>query len=284
MVVSWSDAYPSQRRLRTEVNHMVDAIVATLFEEIPKKEIEAIYFKGSAQKHWESPIDYVPELSDIDIHLLLASDSSVEHYLGSVCQALRIQAQIEGKYLSRASDPVHIPRPQLTVLNSLLHREDFIPSPPSAISVLYGRPYPQSNLSDPQAMRLIDARHLCAHQEFLQSLPLHLFDKPAKYLSNSLRALSWRVSPTGPQVLHLRDVPMAEAWGLNRTRAVELLGEMGDRQLAQHYSEFYLFGWEYFLSDYSDFGAARRAIVSAIDTISTGIRVARDWLGSHGYE
>ena len=54
---------------------------------IPEGEIRAIYLKGSAVKAWESPLDYVPEISDVDMHVWFRDDPSWSRYLGTVSQA-----------------------------------------------------------------------------------------------------------------------------------------------------------------------------------------------------
>ena len=140
--LSWNDYYPDKEALRREVNFMLEAFVEVLLEEIPKSAIEMIYFKGSAQKNWESPLDYVPELSDVDIHLLFTDDSSTEKYLGSTSKALHILSKVEKRYFLKTEKPLHVPRPQFVILNHLLREKDFIPTPKSVVSVLYGKDYP----------------------------------------------------------------------------------------------------------------------------------------------
>ena len=77
MSVSWDNHYPNPNILKKEIKYMLDSFVEALLEIIPKKDIAGIYFKGSAIKEWASPLDYVPEISDIDIHLLFSDDSFV---------------------------------------------------------------------------------------------------------------------------------------------------------------------------------------------------------------
>ena len=64
----WNHHYPDPGKLRHEINHMADSFVEVLLDDIPSQEIRGIYLKGSAQKEWDSPVDYVPEISDVDIH------------------------------------------------------------------------------------------------------------------------------------------------------------------------------------------------------------------------
>ncbi len=134
MTLSWSGQYPDPRVLKTEAFFMAEAFAEVLLEEIPNPDIEGIYCKGSVMKDWDSPLDYVPELSDVDIHLLFHDDSSIERYLGSVVQAVHIQSRIEERYFSKVPGPLHVPMPQLTLLNDLLHNEDYV-HPPQESSI-----------------------------------------------------------------------------------------------------------------------------------------------------
>ena len=282
MTLSWDDDYPDRIVLKNEINYMVEAFVEILLEEIPKSEIEGIYFKGSAQKDWESPLDYVPELSDIDIHLLFSNDLSIEKNLGSTSRAMDIQAKVESRYFLKTPNPLHVPRPQLVILNQLLRDEDYIPSPQNVVSVLYGKNYPKPDYSsNPEKIRLIDCNRLINEEEYLSRFPLHIIDKLSKYLWDSLRGLVWRVSPIGPRLLHILGLSTEKAWGINRTKIVSLLKEMGEHQLVQDYSEFYLFGWKYFLSKYSDSNAGRSSLMSGINALSRGVEIGKSWLSKH---
>ena len=234
-----------------------------------------IYFKGSAQKRWDSPIDYVPEISDIDIHILFYNESTIKKYLGSTSKAIDIQSKVETRYFSKKSNPIHLPRPQLMVLNLLLKEEYFIPTPKSAVSVLYGKDYPKPDYSNEEKIKSIDHNRLLSEDEFLSQYPLHVIDKPSKYISESLRILVWHVSPVGPRVLHIKGVEINEAWSLNRSWSVLLLREMGEKQLALDYADFYLSCWEYFLSKYRDTNAGRSSIISGANALGRGIEIAK---------
>ena len=83
---AWTDRYPDPNRIRAEVRAMTDAHVEALTVRIPPDEIAGIYLKGSAHKPWDTPLDYVPEISDVDIHLWLRRTEDVERLLGTVEQ------------------------------------------------------------------------------------------------------------------------------------------------------------------------------------------------------
>ncbi len=254
---------------------MLDAFVEILFEAIPRSNIAGLYFKGSANKEWDSPLDYVPEISDIDIHLLFTDDASLGKYLGTPEQALDIQSRVEKRYFSNNKKPYHIPRPQVMVLNLMLQEDDFVSSPESTISILYGKEYPQAECRDEKKITQVDCKHLLDQEEFIKNFPLHIVDKPSKYLWQSLRNLVWRVSPVGSRVLSMTGTPYTKAWGINRTKVVALLQALGENELVGDYSQFYLSGWDYFLSNYADTEAGRRAIISGINTLRRGIEIAK---------
>ena len=257
---------------------MVESLVEVLLEEIPKLEIRGIYFKGSAQKEWDSPLDYVPELSDVDIHLLFTDDSSIDRYLGSIPIILDLQSKVEARFLSKNAKPLHIPRLQLIVLNHLLQEEDYIPSPEKAVSVLYGKGYPKVDASNPDMIRGYDCKRLLNEEEFLSELPLRVIDKPCKYLWYALRLLFWHVSPIGPRILHISGLSYDEVWSINRTQITSLLRETGKDKLAEEYSQFYLSSWNYFLSDYADTDAGRSSITAGVNVLQRGVEIASSWL------
>jgi hypothetical protein len=273
MNLSWDARYPDPVALRREVEYMVGAYVDALRASVPEAELAGIYFKGSAQKRWDSPLDYVPELSDVDVHVLFTADEAEGAYLGTPEQALELQAAAEAAYFAKAPEPIHVPRPQLLVLNSVIDEPDFVPTPAEAITVLYGRDYPAGASLETEAMKALDGKRLAGEGAYLARFPMHVVDKPAAYLREALRGMVWRVSPTAPRALYLLGVPFTDAWTANRTRLVALLEEAGERDFAGRYSHFYLSGWDYFLSSYGDHDAGRRALLAGIDVLRRGVEI-----------
>ncbi|GAH84219.1 unnamed protein product, partial [marine sediment metagenome] len=128
-----------------------------------------------------------------------------------------IQSKVETRYFSKESNPIHLPRPQLMVLNLLLKEEYFIPTSKSAVSVMYGKDYPEPDYSNDEKIKSIDRNRLLSEEEFLSQYPLRVIDKPSKYISESLRTLVWHVSPIVPRVLHILGISTKEAWSINRS-------------------------------------------------------------------
>lgn len=277
MKITWDKRYPDAAVLRREVQSMVAAYVDALFAKIPEAELAGVYFKGSAQKEWSSPLDYVPELSDVDVHVLFADDEAEATYLGTPEQALELGAAAEAGYFAKVPRPTHVPRPQLLVLNSVITEPGFVPTPAEAVTVLQGREYPASTALEPEKIKTLDARRLAGEAEYLARFPMHVIDKPAKYLWEVLRGMVWRVSPTAPRALHLLGVPFGEAWTANRTRVVALLEGVGESHFAARYSQFYLSGWDYFLSGYGDHDAGRQTLLAGIGVLRRGAEIGNAW-------
>lgn len=149
----WDHSYPDQEQLRHEVRCMVESFVETLHEKIPNDRIRAIYLKGSARKRWDTPIDYVPEASDLDLHLWFHEDDAWREHIGTVQQAVAIQQAVESRYRAKVSQPTHTPRPQLIVLNDLMNLLGYMHSPRSTVEILFGEDYPTGDYADPDSIR-----------------------------------------------------------------------------------------------------------------------------------
>jgi hypothetical protein len=277
----WTDRYPSKESLRAEVDAMAESFVKVLLDRIPPDEIAGIYFKGSAKKRWDSPLDYVPEQSDVDIHLLFRDSASIERRLGSIESALDILSGVEDEYRSKMPSPIHLPRPQLTMLNRLMEEPNYYPSPKETVATLYGDEYKDEVWPDDERLREMDRANLLSHSPVLESFPLHVVDKPGVYLLAALRNLSWRVSPIGPRALSISGMPPRQAWSLNRTQIAPLLDELGQEDLARDYRSFYLSAWDYFLSGYTDSRAARAAVAAGLTALRASAEVAGKTGTSH---
>lgn len=275
----WDARFPDRDQLRAEVQSLAACVRVQLLTRIPQDEIRGLYLKGSSIKAWESPLDYVPEISDVDIHVWFRDDDAWRQYLDTVPQALAIQAAIEACFEERIARPVHHPRLQLIVLNTIMaDLEGFVLSPRSTVTVLHGEDYPEADYSDVEAIRRFDAGDLIEKAAWMERMPLHLIDKPGIYAREGLRQLVWRVAPAGPLVLHISGLDTAHVWSVNRTRVTAALRDLGLGDLADAYRDFYLAAWDYFLSGFSDTNACRGAILAATGVLTEGGDLARQWL------
>ncbi|MFQ5853182.1 MAG: hypothetical protein ACE5JU_21700, partial [Candidatus Binatia bacterium] len=201
---------------------MGDAVVEVSLQTFPPNSIVGIYLKGSSVKPWDSPIDYVPELSDMDVHISLEDDQLIDRYINDIDKALSYQRHIESIYLSRRGNPLHIPRLQILFLNELEKQDGYLPSPQETVQVLYGQPYPETDYSDTEKIKNWIAQNAEEHRDFLTKYPMQIFDKHHRYNFQSLRFITWRIGPSGPQTLILKGIPVRKSWNLNRTNIVTL--------------------------------------------------------------
>ena len=108
----WNNRYPDFDQLRTETCCLAACVRDVLLAQLPADEIRDIYLTGSTVKPWDSPLDYVPEVSDVDIHVSFRNDSAWREHLDTVSQALAIHAGIEACFEKRVARP-QPPRPLL---------------------------------------------------------------------------------------------------------------------------------------------------------------------------
>jgi len=274
MDLEWSDKYPSPKALRFEARAMVQAFRDALLARVPAEGIAGIYFKGSAQKPWDSPLDYVPELSDVDIHVLFGQEFPWEEHLDTMDGSLGLLAEAEKRYDSQVPRPIHLPLPQLTVVNWLTGQLEYVPAPEGCVEPLFGDALDMGSWPGDDRVRAIDRQNLLQQAESVQRAPLRTIDKPGDYMRFYLRGISWRVSPTCSRVLSVLGCPPGEAWSLNRTQGAAKLEEYGQAELADDYRRYYLAAWDYFLSGYADSAAARAAAASAVAVLTKAIALA----------
>jgi hypothetical protein len=273
--MQWNKNYPDKDILKNEVVSMAEIHRDVLLENIPNSEIRGIYFKGSGNKEWQTPLDYVPELSDVDIHIHFYDDGAMDKYLRNYEIVMKINKEIEGNFLLKFLNPLHYPRPQLIPVNKMLQEIEYVPSAKGMVTDLYGETYSYSDQIDGELTRKIAKENLIGLADFLYKFPLHIIDRPAKYLGQGLRALIWRVSPTAPRVADIYGIDYNTSWAMNRTDLIRLLRELNEEQLAENYRDFYALAWKFFLSEYTDYTAARQAIWAGINVLKRGVAIAK---------
>jgi len=255
--------------LRAETEAMSEAWTEVLIQRLGPAALRGIYRKGSAQKRWDTRIDYVPGMSDVDIHVAFARDEDIEH-IDSIQAASEINEAVLGAYRRRVPQPLHVPKPQFVVSNQLDALPDVMPSPAETVTTLWGEPYHSRLLTEDERarQRARSRQELGAHRAFIEALPLRIIDRPGWLSAPLVGEMNWRLSPIAPRVLEVLGVPYEEAWSLNRTGLVLALEERGLDELAQAYAAYYLAGWEAFLA-----GPDGREAGSALPVLQAGARV-----------
>ena len=279
---AWDARYPDPERLRHEVSSMVDSFVQTLLDAIPNDHIRAIYLKGSSKKRWDTPIDYVPEASDIDIHLWLHDDEKRIRPSITLAQAAAIQRGGEAGYYAACPQPIHTPRIQLLDMNRLMDMPGYMHSPRSTVEVLIGEEYPIADYTCLDDLERAKCTDLIDNASVLPKLPYRVIDRPGKHLAEVMRDLGYRVSPAAPIVLQLDGIGVETAWSMNRTQAVGALSRIRRSDLAAAYVRYYIARWNWFTSGYMDFDEARAAVFSAAEVIQRAETIANTHLDRRG--
>lgn len=222
--------------------------------------LDFAYLKGSVLRKWESPIDYVPLISDLDLHLKTKADRSLftpdpEGFMAS----LGLTRQYEERFKERNPWHLHVPRPQVITMEEL--DPHWVPHDLSTVKVLYGEVEPGERRPCEET-RADDLAQLLDLGQVLPGLPVRVVDRIGLEYYRIIRQLCWRVSPTPMRLLSQVADP-EYVWGLNRTRVADELEARGFDDISRHYRAYYLAGWASFETGFRDNEAMRRTIKEA---------------------
>ena len=139
-----------QKRARAEINSALEIWTAILQETFGER-IRYAYTKGSAIKSWDSIIDYVPEISDVDLHFRFTTLEDMIFSEDPFSQAMEISFEYERRFLEEQPNALHMPRSQLLLVDLLMENVDYVPPRMSDIRVMIGTPkqIPLTSVSKP---------------------------------------------------------------------------------------------------------------------------------------
>jgi hypothetical protein len=264
------NAFEIPAEYRMEINAMKAAYLETILEVIPRVALRDVFFKGSAFKPWDDLVDYVPELSDVDIHVWFEADDGFEKTFPTLEAALEFSAKAEARFFATCPKPLHVPRVQLIALNRLLTYEAFVSNPAGNPHSHFGLEYPSGQNLDPDVIRATDLQNLIEQAEQLSSVirPERMVDKHSKDFRSILCDLGERIGPLASRALSLLGSSFEDAWGgHNRSSLLLKLEAQGQHDLVSSIRGFYEAAWTYFLSQDRDGDAARTAIQHAANAL-----------------
>jgi len=223
----------SQEQMR-EARRDVDAAVAVwrgVIEERLSDTVEYALLKGSATKPWDSPVDYVPVVSDLDIHIGTRGGRPLfpptrDGYIYSL-DTTRI---IEERFLELRPDHLHIPRPQVVVMKE--EHQDWLAETPDQVKALYGE-VPVRPPEPVERLRARDLAELRGLGPLLDRLPEQVIDRLGLEYYRVLRMICYVVSPTPVRVLSQTHPDPKRLWALNRTGVIRELKWYGYGELAE---------------------------------------------------
>ncbi len=266
----------SYGELLAEARKDVDAAIEVwrqLIHERLSDRVEYALLKGSGIKEWESPVDYVPVISDIDIHVGTKKGMPLfqENREGFLC-SLETTRLYEEMFKEKRPDHLHIPRPQIMVVKE--NRGDWLPESPAEFKPLYGE-VPLKPEEPEESLRARDLEELAGLAPLLARLPEYVIERIDLEYYRVLRMLCWVVSPTPVRVLSQYTDPK-HAWTLNRTKALRLLERSGLREIAEPYREYYLTGWKAFTEGFRGNETMRQLITHAYEVLYASYEAVRE--------
>jgi hypothetical protein len=266
----------SQEQMR-EARRDVDAAVAVwrgVIEERLSDTVEYALLKGSATKPWDSPVDYVPVVSDLDIHVgtkggIPLFPPTREGFLYSL-ETTRI---IEERFLELRPVHLHIPRPQVVVMKE--EHQDWLSETPDQVAALYGE-VPAKPPEPVDRLRARDLAELQGLGPLLDRLPEQVIDRIDLEYYRVLRMVCYVVSPSPVRVLCQTHPDPKRLWTLNRTGVIRELKQYGYGELADAYRDYYLAGWAAFTGGFRDNDAMRRLLAGAYTVLELSRRAAEE--------
>jgi len=258
---------------RKEVEFCLDTW-KEIFKDQYSETIEYAYSKGSATKKWESYIDYVPILSDVDIHIKVKDHSNFFDDETSFYESVNLSEMYETRFLEKNPKYFHIPRTQVIKLNKIIKEVNFIHPKESEIIKLIGKPVLENNPAN-EIIKKYDLENLLALEEYLPKLSMSMMDRTGLDLWAMLRRMTWRVAPSPIRLLSQKWEKPLDLWGLNRTKIAEELENFDFYLVAESYKDYYYEGWIAFLEDFTNSQTLRRLISAGFEVLRLCLEEAR---------
>lgn len=231
------------------------------------------YVKGSAIKNWDSDIDYVPIISDIDIHICTIENQPLfPKNREGFRYSLKTTELYETHFRELRPDYLHIPRLQIVLINE--EQRFMLPEKTDHIKRLSGEILFREEESEIEC-RKRDLEALREIRVLLDRLPDRVIDRIGLEYYRVLRELCWVVSPTPVRVLsQFSDSKLV--WSINRTNVVHGLQDLGFGELAEVYRSYYLKGWEGFQSGFRDSRVMRELLSVAYDVLTLSYQTIKN--------
>jgi len=247
------------KQAREDVLCAVD-IWSSILKETFGSRLEYAYAKGSALKQWDTFVDYVPVLSDLDMHIMLRdSDDMFPNDADGFASSIDVARKFEERFPTKRPDHLHFPRAQIVHLNPNLDNDFFILPQVSEVHVMVGTPK-DGPIQTEEELRKQDLSRIRDMSEYIEDLPRQAVDRVGLDFWTLLRRMSWRVSPSPVRILSQVHRSVHEVWTWNRTRVTKELRNYNYHNIADSYQNYYKKGWELFLSGFSDYSKLREIV------------------------
>lgn len=260
---------------RHDVDVCIEVWSGVLQESLGSKVLYA-YAKGSTAKRWDTFMDYVPLVSDVDIHVKVSNDDDFFPVEGSFDWAMELSSSYEERFRAVNPSYLHIPRTQIMILNEIQKWEDYVPSAPGEAQTIFGEPA-EEHPPSPDKIRQIDLKRLREDGDTIEQLHKSVLDRTGLDLWVTIRQhLNYRVSPSPYRVLSQLSSNPLEIWMLNRTKIHSELKKRGYEELGNIYRSYYRTGWELFDSGMTSYAALRKMVSLGYHVVATSLGLAEE--------
>jgi hypothetical protein len=266
--------YPKLLKSAREDTECALAVWTEILPQFFGSRLEYLYAMGSALKPWDSHIDYVPTISDVDIHIGLQDDDPLfGNSSDDFDLAVSVSQQCEEEFLRRRTNHLHVPRMQVIETRFLMQSEKYTPPRPQDIRILFGEPHLQE-LTSLDKIRAGDLESIFEEKEYLDDLPRTILDRTGLDWWAIIRAMCWRVSPAPVRILTQQHPDPLEVWSWNRTTIHRELLKEGYEAMASYYHGFYDSGWKLFLSEFKGLSEFRAVVNNGYYVLSECMKEA----------
>jgi hypothetical protein len=260
---------------RRDVDVCVEVWSNVLRESLGSKVLYA-YLKGSTAKRWDTFMDYVPLVSDVDIHVKVANDDDFFPNEGAFDWAMDLSASYEERFKAANPSYLHIPRTQIMIINEIQKWEDYVPPAPGEVRPIIGEPA-EKHPQPPEEIRQIDLKRLRKDGEVIGQLHKSVLDRTGLDFWVTIRQhLNYRVSPSPYRLLSQLSNNPLEIWTLNRTTVHSELRKAGYDELGTIYKSYYRTGWELFDSGMNSYSAVRKMVSLGYHMVATSLGLAEE--------
>jgi hypothetical protein len=260
---------------RRDVDVCIEVWSGVLRESLGPRVLYA-YLKGSAAKRWDTFMDYVPLVSDVDIHVKVANDDDFFPAEESFDWAMELSSSYEERFKAANPTCLHVPRTQIMIINEIQKWEDYVPSKPGEVRPIFGE-LAEENPQPPEEIRQIDLKRLREDGKVIGQLHKSVLDRTGLDFWATLRQrLTYRVSPSPYRLLSQLSSHPLEIWALNRTTVHSELKKAGYDELGTIYRSYYRTGWELFDSGMNSYSALRKMVSLGYHVIATSLELAEE--------
>jgi len=229
----------------------------SLLNDFAKDNIEYLFTKGSSAKKWQTDIDYVPIISDVDIHVKFKDNKKkLLNKSNAFDEASFFTGNYERLFYKSCKElnhkPIHVPRVQIVQLEFHGRKGYVVPPREQDIIWLQGKSdFPEE--MDHQTIREMDRKSLLNEKLFIDSIPETFFELSGLGYYTLLYRIGSRISATPIRLLtQLLDENPHNIWALNKTSIKKLLSEHNLTTIASSYEQYYITGWKLFESSFTD--------------------------------